>query len=283
MRKLFVILLMICYVGAYAQETMYEGRLHEDILSLRWGGMWQYDQYLSPLRYDGQFIAVQNEWWTSFDLRKARNEELRLQNSECDWSHVGKVKIQGARLYNDAYTNMIYALGAQGGWGAHYDFSRMMGVDGLHLFIGPYLDVDLLGKELINNVNKPYSIDLCMDVKAHAGLSYSFSGKRTSYRVRYTAMTSLMGAQFVPEYGQSYYEVSEGIIGGAIGFSSVHNHLTIRQELTMDFQFPHSAWRLGVEHEYIRHHMNNLDFQREQVSLVVGCVFNYKTHIVKMK
>ena len=270
MRKLFVILFVICYVCTYAQEKVYEGKLHEDILTLRWGGIWQYDEYLSPLRYDGQFIAVQNEWWQGFE------------KVEEDWQHVGKVKIQGARLYNDAYTNMVYALGVQGGWGAHFDFSRMMGVGGLHLFVGPYLDVDLLGKELVNNVNKPYSFDLSMDIKAHAGLSYSFSGKRTSYKVRYTAMTSLIGAQFVPEYGESYYELTEGIIGGTIGLSSLHNHLTIRQELTMDFQFPHSSLRLGVENEYIRHNMNNLHFQREQVSLVVGCVFGYKTIIRKM-
>ncbi len=270
MNRLRVILFsLMCAAALYAQESVYEGILHEDILSLRWGGIRQYDEYLSPLRYDGQFIAVQNEWWQNF-----KNE---------DWQHVGKVKVQGARLYNKAYTNMVYALGVQGGWGAHYDFSRLMGVNGLHFFIGPCLDLDLLGKELINNVNKPYSVDLSIDLKAHAGISYSFSGRKTSYRLRYTVLTSLVGAQFVPEYGQSYYELAEGIIGGTVGLSSLHNHLTLRHELTFDLQFPHSAWRIGVEHEYIRHNMNNLHFQREQVSLVVGTVFNYKTIIHRMR
>ena len=277
---LFLILLFISgYLYSqnrtYTQDLVYEGMQHENILTLRWGGIWQYDEYLSPLLYKEYFIALQNEWWQGFN----KGNRLKVKDN---WEHVGKVKLQGGRMYNEAYSNMIYALGVQGGWGAHYDLGKLTGVDGFQLFIGPYLDVDLMGRELINNVNKPYSIDCSADLKAHAGIGYSFSGKKTSYRIRYTVMTTLAGAQFVPEYGQSYYEVTEGIIGGTIGFSSLHNHLTLRHEFTFDMQFPHSAWRLGVEHEYIRHNMNNLHFQREQLSLVVGVIFNYKTIIRKL-
>ncbi len=268
-KGLTAILLCLCSMCVCAQEVVYEGRLHEDVLSVRWGGIRQYDEYLSPLKYSGQFLALQNEWWQGLG-------EVR------DWQHVGKVKIQGARLFNPAYTNAIYALGAEGGWGVHYDFGRLTGVNGLNLFLGPYLDFDFFLKEIVQNVNKPFSADAAIDLKAHLGLQYAFSGKQTSYRLRYTVMTSLLGMQFVPEYGQSYYEVSEGITGGTIGFCSLHNRLTLRHELTFDMQFKHSAWRIGVEHEYMRHNMNNLGFQREQVCLVVGAVFNYKTIIRRM-
>lgn len=257
----------------YAQEqsnSEYEGRDHENILSLRWGGIREYDEYLSPLRYSGQFIALQNEWWQGF-------------SKSADWQHTGRVKVQGGRMFNPQYTNMAYAFGVQGGWGAHYDFNRLMAVEGLHLFAGPMLDIDLLAKELIQNVNKPYSIDFSIDIKAYAGISYAFSGKRSSYRLRYMAATSLAGVQFVPEYWQSYYELTEGIVGGTVGASHPGNHLTLRHELSFDMQFRHSAWRIGVEHEYIRHSMNNLHFQREQVCLVVGTVFNYTTKIRKMR
>ena len=63
MRRWFVILLLTCFVGVYAQESVFTGKLHEDILTVRWGGIRQYDEYLSPLKYKGQFIALQNEWW----------------------------------------------------------------------------------------------------------------------------------------------------------------------------------------------------------------------------
>lgn len=279
MRKsALAILLSLFTICICSQEVVYEGRMHEDVLSVRWGGIRQYDEYLSPLLYTGQFVALQNEWWQRFGAVTVDG----LQATG-DWGHAGKVKLQGARLFNRAYTNMIYALGVQGGWGAHYDFCRLMNVEGLSLFAGPYLDFDFFVKEISQNVNKPYSIDLCIDLKAHAGIRYSFAAKRSSYRLSYTIMTGVLGAQFVPEYGQSYYEVTEGIIGGAVGFSSLHNRLTLRHELTFDMQFPHSAWRLGVEHEYVRHSMNNLSFQREQVSLVVAALFNYTTKIRKMR
>lgn len=252
-----------------ADNYCYDGRNHEDILSVRWGGIRLYDQYLSPLQYKWQFIALQNEWWQNLSVS--------------DWSHVGKIKLQGAMLYNVSYSNMIYALGLQGGWGAQYNFERLIQVKGLNIFLGPYLDLDLFAKDHLSNANKPLSIDLCLDVKAHVGVSYSFAAKNTSYRLRYTALTSLIGAQFVSEYGHSYYEITEGIIGGTIGLSSLHNRLSIRHELTFDMQFRHSAWRVGVEHEYIRHEMNGLHFQREQVSLVVGTIFNYRTSIKKFR
>ena len=270
MRKTVIAILLFLTTGMVSsQEIVYEGMLHEDILSIRWGGINMYDQYISPLLYKGQFIALQKEWWQHFKQQ--------------DWEHTGKVKLQGGRMYNKAYTNMIYALGVQGGWGGQFDFGRMTGINGLHLFLGPYLDADIMAKELINNVNKPYSIDVAVDIKAHAGIAYCFSFRNTSYRVRYTVLTSLLGTQFVPEYGQSYYEITEGIIGGTIGFSSLHNRLTLRHELTFDMQFPHLSWRIGVEHEYMKHSMNNLDFQREQVSLVIGAVFNYMTKISRLK
>ena len=266
-----LLLCPFCFAQNQVQSNNeYEGILHENILSIRWGGIRHYDEYLSPLLYSGQFISLQNEWWQTF-------------RSTADWQHVGKVKLQAGRAYNPPYSNICYALGLQGGWGAHYDFQRLISINAFHLFIGPYLDIDLLGKELVQNVNKPYSIDFSIDMKAQAGISYCFSGKRSSYRIRYLAATSILGAQFVPQYWQSYYEISEGIVDGTVGFSSLHNHLTLRHELCFDMQFPHSAWRLGVEHEYIRHNMNNLHFQREQVCLIVGTVFNYSTKIRKMQ
>lgn len=267
MRKILFILFLASTTYLWAEEgIVYEGRWHEDILSIRWGGLSQYDEYLSPLKYKGQFIAVQNEWWQQFSCNN-------------DWAHLGQVKLQGARAFNPSYSNMIYSLGLQGGWGAHYDFNRLMQIRELSLFVGPYLDFDLFVKELIINVNKPLSVDASVEVKLHAGLSYSFAGKQTSYRVRYTTMFGILGVQFVPEYGQSYYEITEGIIGGTVGISSWHNRLSLRHALSFDMQFRHSAWRVGVEHEYMCNSMNLLGFQREQVSLVIGTIFNYKTGI----
>lgn len=248
---------------------VYEGRWHEDILTIRWGGIRHYDQYLSPLLYKGQFLALQNEWW----------QQLK---PDTDWQHVGKIKLQGARTFNPAYTNMIYAIGIQCGWGTHFDFGKMIGLHGLSLFAGPYFDADLFTKELINNVNKPFSIDGAIELKANAGISYSFSARTTSYRLRYIINFGIIGVQFVPEYGQSYYELGEGIIDRVVGLSGFHNKLDMRHELTIDLQFKHSAWRIGVEHEYQYNNMNLLSFQREQVSLVIGTVFNYKTGIKQL-
>lgn len=122
-------------------------------------------------------------------------------------------------------------------------------------------------------------MDLGIEAKAHAGIEYCFQGKKSSYRLRYSVMTSVVGVMFVPEYWQSYYELSQQAADG-ICFSSVHNKQSVRQELSIDLQFKRSAWRIGVQHEYLQYEANHLHFSREQVSLIIGTSWYYE---LKMK
>lgn len=246
----------------------YEGTDHEDVLSLRFGGTWQNDEYLSPMLYDGLQGALQNEWWQGFRA-----------DSTNSWHHTGNVALSLGRLYNNRRSNRIMSFGLQGGWGAVYGFGRMIGVDGLNVFLGPYIGAEMLVSELATNVNKPYSVDIAFLLKAMAGVEYSFAAKHTSYRLRYALNTPLAGIMFVPEYGQSYYEVTEAVLAGTLHFAGPHNRRALTHSLTLDLQFKHSAWRLGVEHNIVYYRANSLSFSREQVSLVVGTVFNYRTSV----
>lgn len=116
-------------------------------------------------------------------------------------------------------------------------------------------------------------MDIMLHSSLHAGISYAFAAKRTSYRVNYDMNINLIGMMFVPEYGESYYEISEGIMRGTVHFASLHNCIRFRQLLSFDMQFKRSAWRIGVEYFYGRQSANQLHFQTEQISLVVGTIF----------
>ena len=69
---------------------------HENVLSIRYGGMWQQDQYLSPLLYSGQQIGISNEWWQGFKT-----------DSTLHWQHVGQAHITGGRAYSERMNNLI--------------------------------------------------------------------------------------------------------------------------------------------------------------------------------
>ena len=71
--------------------------IHENVLSIKYGGIWQQDQYLSPLLYSGQQVGLSNEWWQEFQCDSVKH-----------WEHVGKMDIGFVWMYNNMYSNLIY-------------------------------------------------------------------------------------------------------------------------------------------------------------------------------
>ncbi len=279
-RLYIVCLLCLCVVAhAWGQETDAGAcAMHENVLSVEYGGIWQNDEYLSPLLYSGRMIGLQHEWWTGFGQREKDKE----QKTE-DWSHVGKIHIVGAKTDNGrVIRNQQWAFGVNGGWGAQYDFRRLIDIEGLNVWVGPYAHVDFMARLIGSYENKPYSMDIGATVRAHAGISYVMRGKRSAYRLQYAIMTDVLGAQFAPDYWQSYYEMTQ-TLDGTVVLASLHNRQSLWHELSVDMQFHRSTWRVGVRHEYTQYHANNLHFSREQVSVVVGTVFNHRISKTPLK
>lgn len=256
MKKILYIILLLSPILLHAEVVE-----HENILKLKYGGVWQVDPYLSPLRYNGQWVGIGNEWWQSFSKHE-------------HWSHVGTLDLSGLWSYNTPKSNRLWGLGIQTGWGAyhHWDWQDK----GLQVLVGPHLEAELMARYLMSNTNKPYSMDAAVQAQAMAGVSWSFSGKKTSYRLRYLAYLSVIGIDFVPDYFQSYYELTEGVMQGNVRCAGLWNHQSLRHEITLDLQFPHSIWRVGAEHRLLHYGTQTMQFHRQQVNLIVGCVFRYK-------
>ena len=172
--KLTAILLLSVLLPLHAYEPVE----HENILKVKYGFVNQLDPYLSPLSYHGQQIGIGNEWWQSFHRDSA-------------WAHIGRLDINGLRAYNTAGSNLIYGLGIYAGWGAYYHWNWFD--NRLKVFLGPYLEANFMAREIGNNVNKPFSFDAGIDVMAMTGISWSFYGRKTSYRLRYLIRTNLIG------------------------------------------------------------------------------------------
>lgn len=264
MKRLVAILLLLVCLFCRAENVT-----HENILYARFGGIWQQDQYLSPLLYTGMSGGIGNEWWQPFSSDTRLGKQGKLDH----WGHLGKVDLQFGMLYNPTKSNRIYAFGVQGGWGAYYTWQFPQA--GVQILLGPYLNLDYAPRFIAGNVNKPYSMDIAIEAEAMGGISYSFRGKHSSYRLRYLIHANLIGIDFVPDYWQSYYELAEGV-SGIVRCAGMWNHRYLRHELTLDMQFRHSTWRLGIKHEYLEYGQGDMWFSREQVSAVVGTCFQYK-------
>lgn len=242
---------------------------HENVLHVNYGGMWQQDQYLSPLLYSGMRVGLGNEWWQPFRQESRLGRQGKLTN----WAHTGRVDVSFGWVYNQPHSNGMYALGIQGGWGAFYTWQFPKA--GVQIWLGPYLGLDFMPRTILSNVNKPYSMDAAVQMEAMGGVSYSFAARNTSYRLRYAVRANLIGVDFMPNYWQSYYELTEGI-EGIVRCAGMWNHRYLNHELTLDMQFLHSTWRVGVRHEYLEYGQSDMWFSREQISAVVGTCFRYK-------
>ena len=267
MKKLIgVIGLLFALAGMVHAEKSVE---HTNVLKVKFGWNYQLDTYLSPLGYRGMEIGIGNEWWQPFRQDTKLGQTGKLTN----WAHVGRIDFRGARQISSARSNQINGLGISGGWGAYYHWQWCD--NRLRLLLGPYLETELYVRELASNTNKPYSFDIAVDGMVMGGLSWSFYGKKTSYRLHYLIRTNVIGFDFLPDYWQSYYELSEGI-KGTPRCSGHWNHHTVKHALSLDMQFPHSTWRLGAEHVYVNYGTKDLHLVRNEISLVLGCIWNYR-------
>ena len=248
---------------------------HDYVLKAKVGGgyqldTYQLDTYLSPLGYKGLQFGLGSEWWQPFRQDTKLGKAGKLVN----WEHVGRADIGMARYISSAGSNMFWGFQIECGWGAYYRWKWIE--DRLQVFVGPYLEGCFAARYHANNVNKPLSFDVAIDAMAMGGISWSFYGKKTSYRLQYTVRTNLIGFDYLPEYGESYYEITEGV--PAVARCSGHwNHHTVEHDLSLDLQFPHTTWRIGAEHYFVYYNTKYMHFMRNQICLVVGCCWKYKT------
>lgn len=275
MKRVVGICIMLLYFSALLLAQ--EGVEHENILKLKIGAGYQLDSYLSPLGYTGMLIGLGNEWRQPFRQDTHLGREGKLDN----WAHVGRVDvnitdyISAAHFNPGANTGSYLGFKLSAGWGAFYEWKWIE--DRLRVHAGPYLETDFMVRYHTVNVNKIVSFDVAIDVMAMAGISWSFYGQRTSYRLNYQLRTNLIGFDYLPEYWESYYEIYQGVPGQP-RCSGHWNHNTLKHELTLDMQLPHSTWRIGAEHELVNYGTDNQHFMRNHICLVLGCIWKYKIH-----
>lgn len=262
MKKVAFIILSFGFFAMSAWGQNADQKATLDIFSIRGGYTWLTDEYLSALPYSGMTLNLKNEWWKLFNTENTA------------WQHNGNLNIVGAILYNQAGSNAITAFGANASWGAYYTYRP---INDIAILGGAFADADYMGRFISRSVNKPYSMDLAANLNLSAGAIYTFSCRKSNFRLQYLVSTPFLGCMFVPEQGQSYYEMLFSL-DNTIHASSFHNKLGLKQELTFDMRFQHSTWRIGVEHQYLKYHANELNFSREHLNIIVGYMLNYRSY-----
>lgn len=214
------------------------------------------DTYLSPLEYEGPNLS-------------ARHRTERLAR----WGK-GRVTVQShfgghlAYLHSptDDGKEWDAELSAAGGW-----FYNWNPVPRLRLAAGGLLEMSGGFTYNTRGSNNPAQGRLGLALYASGLAEYRFPLFRKTATARLAADMQLMGAQFSPEYGQSYYEIfSLGHTDGIIHFTQPGNCPTYRLQATITLPVWGAQLTLGYEADLRQSKLGGLKRHAWRNQFVIG-------------
>ena len=179
--------------------------------------------------------------------------------------------VVGIALNPSNSASMIYT-GLNYSCGLHYHFRP---IKNLQLLTGGLLDFDCGFKYLERNVNNPINVDLSTNINLSGFAMYNIYFMRRNMSFQMSVQSPILGCMFVPMGGASYYELFElGNLSGTTHFSSLHNKQGIHGTLTVDIPFNKCVWRFGFGYKGLKYAANEMVFNRNEMSLLIGKTFD---------
>ena len=218
------------------------------------------DTYLSPMESTGPEFRIlrENMRMTSFLENKVSRQSLFQANV--------------SMTENKSGTGSEFSFLANWSLNYHYQFRIH---ENLKLMAGPQLDLN--GGMIYNfrNSNNPVNVKAYANVGVSGMAIYRFHIKEYPFILRYQLNLPLVGIMFSPEYGQPYYEMSLSHDWGKnLCFTSLHNHPSLRQLLTIDFPIKSTNLRIGYIHDVQQAKVNHLKSHSWSHALMLGFVKN---------
>lgn len=229
------------------------------------GSMSLADTYLSNQLYKGIVVDLHAEhhgWY--------RGSDRRLSWQVYDyWSYA-------PMLVNVSYSAATQYAGLTLGYGTHYVWRP---VRGLELSAGGLLDIHGALKYNQRNVNNIASGDIELQLLASVGVNWHYDWRRNRLTLGYSLSTPILGAMFVPEMGQSYYELYLSLPKGlsdVVHFSSFHNRQGVRGKFRVELTFGTGTLFLALNHDYRQWQANSISVLNNTISGQLGFALNLK-------
>jgi hypothetical protein len=178
------------------------------------------------------------------------------------------------RLINASYSAMIQYIGGNAGFASYYNWHP---TTGLKLMAGGAIDIYGAFKNQSRNVNNPASGDIQINLMASVAAQYKLTWNKWALSFDYMASTPLIGGMFVPEMGQSYYEIYLNLpqsLNDVIHFTSFHNRQGIKGNLSINFVLPTVTLSVGMTHNHQWWQANHMNFYLKEFSGQVGIALN---------
>ena len=221
----------------------------------------QLDTYLSPMEYTGlqASFMLQSERMTRLAKHHISFQSTLHGAFSSTDNPAGTANYLGGRLAYDA------------AWHYHWSPLPKLDVKG-----GASVGADLGFLYNNRNSNNPAQGRLSADISLSAGAGYSFRLWRLPLRADYQADMPLVGLMFSPEFGESYYEISQQGVGHDIICAYPGNALSLRQLLTLDFCLRRITLRIGYLCDIRQSNARSLKYHDISHSFMFGFVRHFQ-------
>ncbi len=201
------------------------------IYSFEIGRHWARSTFLSPFYYSGTDFALAGTWSKAMPFAPAR-AMMTFDTRIAAWTKLtnpaGNASMQGF--------DVDFFWGMDAFWRLPYSLS--VGVGGGAEFEGGVLT-------LLRNSNNPVSVNLSAALSANAGIAWHGRIGRLPVSATWSLRMPVVGAFFMPGYGETYYEIYLGNRSGLVHASWPGNHLRLNSRLAVQLDFSRTAMEIG--------------------------------------
>ena len=192
-----------------------------------------FDTYLSPQEYKGIDFRISRE---SMRMTRLMGGNVSLQTFfQADLGYT----------HNKVDNNNTFSGLANWNYGLHYNFPI---TSNFKLLAGGVGDFNGGFVYNLRNGNNPAQARAYINLAASGMAIWELRIKNRPITLRYQVNLPLAGIMFMPNYGQSYYEIfTLGHWDGVVNFTSLHNQPSLRQMLTADFPVGRARMRLAYK------------------------------------
>ncbi|MFV0546428.1 MAG: DUF3316 domain-containing protein [Bacteroides sp.] len=221
--------------------------------SIGYGQANVYDTYLSPLEYEGH----------SYSFLHERVSRIHFFENKLIKQQMFSLNFTGTD--NPAKNSSEYSVLLEYRLGAHYPVWQH---GNLRVRAGGIWNIG--GGAIYNehNSNNPVSAKAFTNLNLSAQAFFCLK----SVLFRWQLDLPVVGVFFMPEYGESYYEISLGNHPNSVHFASFHNQRAIQSYLSADFPVSNWTIRLGLQNTRNQTKANDLTSHIYTNTLMIGLV-----------
>lgn len=254
-KEKFILLFVVFFVthAIFCQET----KTLSTKYSFSIGSLKMADHNLSNQEYSGIVYGLQF------------SQGQYYKNPKVSWNIHEQIRY--SHPLNASKSAYITYLGINVGFGSYYNVNHK----NFNFKFGGYLDIYEGAKYQSRNVNNIFSNDLQVQLFANINAQYHYTWNKFGLLLQYQMATPLIGCMFVPEMGQSYYEVYTYFaenLKNMVHLSSFHNRQGYKGNLTLNLIFKGFTLYTGFIHNFDYWHCNNLYFYKKELSGQIGVI-----------